>query len=91
MANEGRFVAFVSPRDAERAVDVLRGHDATAGATAIGTVTGDRSAMVTITGLFGIEPHRRHAERGAAAADLLTLARVTPWPREAGRYAASRV
>jgi hydrogenase expression/formation protein HypE len=53
VANEGRFVAFVAPRDAERAVDVLRGHGTSAGATAIGTVTGDRSAMVAITGPFG--------------------------------------
>jgi hydrogenase expression/formation protein HypE len=53
VANEGRFVAFVAPQDAERAVELLRGHDSTADATIAGTVTGESPAMVTLTGLMG--------------------------------------
>lgn len=53
VANEGRFVAFVASGDAERAVSVLRSYPVTAGASVIGTVTGDASALVTLTSVFG--------------------------------------
>jgi hydrogenase expression/formation protein HypE len=43
VANEGRFLAFVPPRDAERAVAILRAHPATVGATVVGEV-GDAGA-----------------------------------------------
>lgn len=38
VANEGRFVAFVDPNDAERAVDLIRDFDAGRGAVVIGRV-----------------------------------------------------
>ncbi|MBE3073052.1 MAG: hydrogenase expression/formation protein HypE [Acidobacteria bacterium] len=53
VANEGRFVAFVSARDAARAVSVLRGYETTAEAAVIGTVTGDRSGLVTLRSVIG--------------------------------------
>ena len=53
VANEGRFVAFVAPSDAERAVSVLRGYPVTAGASVIGTVIDDAQALVTLTGVLG--------------------------------------
>jgi len=53
VANEGRFVAFVAARDAERAVEVLRQYETTAGAAVIGTVTGERPPMVTLTSVLG--------------------------------------
>ena len=53
VANEGRFVAFVAPRDAARAVEVLRGYDTTAAAAIIGEVTGDGHALVTLTSVLG--------------------------------------
>lgn len=38
VANEGRFVAFVAPESADRAISILREHEVTRGAVAIGTV-----------------------------------------------------
>ncbi len=53
VANEGRFVAFVAPGDAGRAVATLRRFDVTAAASVIGTVTADAAAMVTLTSVLG--------------------------------------
>ena len=39
VANEGRFVAFVATEDAERALQIMRGHEVGAGSTLIGKVT----------------------------------------------------
>jgi hydrogenase expression/formation protein HypE len=53
LANEGRFVAFVPARDADRALQVLRGHPVSAGATKIGTVGETPAALVTLTSRIG--------------------------------------
>lgn len=53
MANEGRFVAFVAPKDAERATAILRAHPPCAGARAIGAVTGREPGLVTVTSRVG--------------------------------------
>jgi hydrogenase expression/formation protein HypE len=53
VANEGRFVLFVSPGDVERALRLLRGVDVSAGSVRIGTVTGRTDAPVTMTSLVG--------------------------------------
>ncbi len=53
VANEGRFVAFVAPGDADRALEVLRGFDVTGGASVIGAVEADTAAMVTLTSVIG--------------------------------------
>jgi hydrogenase expression/formation protein HypE len=54
VANEGRFVAFVSPADAERAIGVLRGHSVSEGARVIGHVSDDSSGQVSCRGALGI-------------------------------------
>ena len=48
VANEGRFVAFVAPDDAERAVSLLRAHPVGAQAVRIGTVGGEGADVVMI-------------------------------------------
>ncbi|MBP1604059.1 MAG: hydrogenase expression/formation protein HypE [Acidobacteria bacterium] len=53
VANEGRFVAFVAPPDAARAVEILRGYETTAGAAVIGAATGEAPALVTLAGVLG--------------------------------------
>jgi len=55
VANEGRFVAFVSAQDGERALDILRGHDAGRDAAQIGTVTTDPQGLVTLKNFMGSE------------------------------------
>jgi hydrogenase expression/formation protein HypE len=57
VANEGRFVAFVAPRDAERALAVMAAHPLGTGARVIGEV-GDRAddhspAFVVMTSAIG--------------------------------------
>jgi hydrogenase expression/formation protein HypE len=57
VANEGRFVAFVSPRDAERALAVMAAHPLGTGARVIGEV-GDRAddhspGLVVMTSTIG--------------------------------------
>ena len=47
VANEGRFVAFVSGDDAGNALDVLRAHPLGEGAVIIGRVTDGRAGLVT--------------------------------------------
>jgi hydrogenase expression/formation protein HypE len=53
VANEGRFVAFVAPRDAGRALVVLRAHAISAEAGVIGYVSEQPSGMVTMKSLIG--------------------------------------
>jgi hydrogenase expression/formation protein HypE len=53
VANEGRFVAFVAARDADRALELLRAHPVSAGAVAIGEVAERRAPLVTLTTPFG--------------------------------------
>lgn len=54
VANEGKFIAFVASEDADRALDLLRGHPLGAGATRIGTVTEEHPGIVVArTGIGG--------------------------------------
>ena len=53
VANEGRFVAFVEAKDADRTVAILRGHAATAGAVVIGEVEATREGLVTMKTALG--------------------------------------
>jgi hydrogenase expression/formation protein HypE len=53
VANEGRFVAFIASRDAERALNLLRSHPLGAGASLIGTVTRDPAGLVTMRSSIG--------------------------------------
>ena len=53
VANEGRFVAFVAPRDAERALAIAREHSLGQGAAIIGSVTSEPSGLVTMKSLIG--------------------------------------
>ena len=53
VANEGRFVAFVAPADAERALRVLRAHEVSGGACAIGTVQAGAAGRVVMKSAIG--------------------------------------
>jgi hydrogenase expression/formation protein HypE len=53
VANEGRFVAFVAPQDAERALALLREHPLGEGAAIIGKVTGEQDRLVTMKSAIG--------------------------------------
>jgi hydrogenase expression/formation protein HypE len=53
VANEGKFVAFVAPEHAERALDALRGAHGGDGATEIGEVKTDPPGMVLVETAFG--------------------------------------
>ena len=53
VANEGRFVAFVAASDREKAIEILRGHEVSAGAIAIGTVAEGPAGRVTAQGALG--------------------------------------
>ena len=53
VANEGRFVCFVGPRDAERALDLMRSHPLGSDAQIIGNVTGGKAGMVTMKSRIG--------------------------------------
>jgi len=54
VANEGRFVAFVAPQDAERALEILRGTALGADARTIGRVEAARDGgLVTMTTTIG--------------------------------------
>jgi hydrogenase expression/formation protein HypE len=53
VANEGRFVAFVAPEHAARALAILQGHPASAGAAIIGTVGEKPAGRVTCRGAIG--------------------------------------
>jgi hydrogenase expression/formation protein HypE len=53
VSNEGRFVAFVPERDADRALDALRSQTVSAGAVRIGSVREDRAGLVTLRSRIG--------------------------------------
>ena len=53
VANEGRFVAFVAEKDAERAVTILRHHEVSASAALIGKVVAKASPLVTLRSAIG--------------------------------------
>ena len=55
VANEGRFVAFVPPQEAERALAILRAHPLGAGARLIGRVTEGGSVPVVMKTKIGAE------------------------------------
>jgi hydrogenase expression/formation protein HypE len=53
VANEGRFIAFVAPADAERALKIMHADPLGAGACLIGHVGEERKAQVTMRSLIG--------------------------------------
>lgn len=53
VANEGRFMAYVAPRDADRALDILRRHAQDTEPAMIGHVTQPGSALVTLESAIG--------------------------------------
>jgi hydrogenase expression/formation protein HypE len=53
VANEGRFVAFVAPRDAERAAGILQQHNVCVGAAVIGSVVEKAAPLVTLRSAIG--------------------------------------
>jgi hydrogenase expression/formation protein HypE len=53
VANEGRFVCFVGPQDAERALDLMRSHPLGSDAQIIGSVIEGRAGMVTMKSRIG--------------------------------------
>ena len=55
VACEGRFVAFVAPRDAERALSIMRSHKISGNAALIGSVgaTGRNTSLVTMRSRIG--------------------------------------
>ena len=55
VANEGRFIAFVAPQDAEQAVALLRRHAVTSAAATIGEVAGGPAGQVSCRGPFGVQ------------------------------------
>lgn len=48
VANEGRFVAFVPERDADRAIEVLARHEVSAGSVRVGHVSDEAVPLVTL-------------------------------------------
>ncbi len=53
VANEGRFVAFVPPGDADRALRILETHPVSAGAMPIGIVSDSPAGLVTLKSQIG--------------------------------------
>ncbi|HXR45861.1 MAG TPA: hydrogenase expression/formation protein HypE [Candidatus Limnocylindrales bacterium] len=53
VACEGRFVAFVAGKDAERALKIMRGHTTGAGSAAIGRVAESAAPLVTLKSAIG--------------------------------------
>jgi hydrogenase expression/formation protein HypE len=53
VANEGRFVSFVAPKDAEKALSLLHEHPLGDQACRIGTVTDDAAGLVTMKSRIG--------------------------------------
>jgi hydrogenase expression/formation protein HypE len=53
VANEGRFVAFVSPKNSKKALEIMRAHPLGKDASIIGKVTTERKPLVTMTGKIG--------------------------------------
>ncbi len=53
VACEGRFVAFISAKDAERALKIMRDHAMSAGSAAIGRVAESSTPLVTLKSAIG--------------------------------------
>ena len=53
VANEGRFVAFVAPDEADRALAILKRHEVSRGAAAIGRVSAGPPGRVSMRGAIG--------------------------------------
>ena len=53
VANEGRFIAFIAPNDAERAVQILREFKISAGAVPVGKVVEKSAPLVTLKSAIG--------------------------------------
>jgi len=53
VANEGRLVAFVAPKDAERALGILRCHEVAANAAVIGRIVEKTAPLVIIKSAIG--------------------------------------
>jgi hydrogenase expression/formation protein HypE len=53
VANEGRFIAFVAAKDAERALHIMRQHAVSATSTQIGTVTKHSEPIVVLRSRIG--------------------------------------
>jgi hydrogenase expression/formation protein HypE len=53
VANEGRFIAFIRAEDAERAVEILRGQEVSAGSAIIGRVVERTAPLVTVKSRIG--------------------------------------
>jgi hydrogenase expression/formation protein HypE len=53
VACEGRFVAFVAGKDAERALQIMRGHEMGSGSAAIGRVAESSAPLVTLKSAIG--------------------------------------
>jgi hydrogenase expression/formation protein HypE len=53
VANEGRFVCFVPPRDAQQTLAIMRSHAVGAQACIIGTVADDKKGLVTLKTTIG--------------------------------------
>ena len=53
LANEGRFVAIVSGKDAERALAILKGHEVSSRASRIGVVAEAPASLVTLESCIG--------------------------------------
>jgi hydrogenase expression/formation protein HypE len=53
VANEGRFVAFIAARDAERALEILLQHAVSANAATVGKVVEKATPLVTIRSVIG--------------------------------------
>jgi hydrogenase expression/formation protein HypE len=54
VANEGRFIAIVPAKDSERALEILRRHEVSAGAALIGSVVAKAAPLVTLKGALGV-------------------------------------
>jgi hydrogenase expression/formation protein HypE len=54
VANEGRFIAFVAPADADRALSIMRAHPLGDGACIVGSVTGDGQGEVIMKSRIGV-------------------------------------
>jgi hydrogenase expression/formation protein HypE len=53
VANEGRFVVFVPPNDADRALEILRRHSVSAGAARFGSAGNREEPLVLLKGAIG--------------------------------------
>jgi len=53
VANEGRFVAFVTAKDLERTFEILRRHEVSTGAAVIGRVVEKNAPLVTLKSAIG--------------------------------------